>query len=201
MKILRITPVFILLAFTSCDSPHIQEKPQQETPKALEDKSISSDIVLKRGSGDLVESLYQELEDKSPELKDLENKIENLSKNEPDSTESFYKYNGKNKSYYASAENHVTQIGDSVLRGKMKKLIESSLTSYKAGISRHNDLLKSIGENDLTLADLHVVLKICRTLPLIQSYQRNNLPTTKSMEDFSRQLEQTIKYMDTLTKK
>ncbi len=172
-----------------------------ETPKALEDKSISSDIVLKRGSGDLVESLYQELEDKSPELKDLEKKIEYLSKNEPDSTESFNKYNGKNKSYYASAENHVTQIGDSILRGRIKKLIESSLTGYKAGISRHNELLKSIGENDLTLADLHIALKICRTLPLIQNYQRDNLPSTKSMEDFSRQLEQTIKYMDTLTKK
>jgi hypothetical protein len=201
MKILRITPVIILLTIASCHSPQIQEKQQQELPKALEDKSVSSDIVSKRGSGDLVESLYQELEDNSPELKDLEVKLENLSKTEPDSVKSFEKYNGKNKSYYASAENHGTQIGDSVLRERVKKLITGSLMTYRAAISRHNDLLQSISEENLTLADLHIVLKITRTLALIENYQRNNLPSTKPMEDFSRQLQQTITYMDTLTKK
>lgn len=201
MKILGITPAFVLLIIASCNSPRTDEKQQQETPKALEDKSISSDIGLKRGSGDLVESLYQELEDKSPELKDLETKLENLSKNEPDSLELFNRYNGKNKSYYASAENHVTQIGDSVLRERMKKLIANSLTRYNSTISRQNDILKSIRENNLTIADLHIVLKITRTLPFIETYQGNNLPSIKSMEAFSRQLEQTISYMDTLTKK
>ena len=201
MKILQLISAFILLFNASCDHPREQEKQLQETPKALEDKSISSDIGLKRGSGDLVESLYHELEDKSPELKDLENKIENLSKSEPDSVESFNKYNGKNKSYYASAESHVTQIGDSVLRGRMKKLITNSLTTYNSTVASHNEILKSIEERNLTITDLHIVLKITRTLPLIEKYQGNNLPATKSMEDFSKQLDQTISYLDTLTKK
>jgi hypothetical protein len=201
MKILQIIPALILLAIISCKSPRIQERQQQETPKALEDKGISSDLISKRGSGDLVENLYQELEEKSPELKELENKLEYLSKTEPDSVETFDKYNGKNKSYYASAESHLTQIGDSVLREKMKKLIANSLTKYSSAVSRHNDLLKTIRENNLTLADLHIVLKITRTLPLIEKYQRDNLPAAKSLEDFSKQLDQTIMYLDTLTKK
>jgi hypothetical protein len=201
MKILRITTVFIFLAFTSCNSPRIQEEPQKDTPKALEDKSSSLDIVSKRGSGDLVVSLYEELKDKSPELKDIETKIENLSKSEDDSTGLFDKYNGKNKSYYASAQSHVTQIGDSILREKMKGLIASSLTKYTSSISKQNDILKSIEKDNLTLADMHIVLKITRTLPLIEKYQHDNLPSTKSMEAFSKQLEQTIFYIDTLTKK
>jgi hypothetical protein len=201
MRISRIIPVFILLATTSCNSPRTQEEQQRENPKALEDKSVSSDLILKRGSGDLVENLYQELEDKSPDLKDLESKIENLSKNEPDSIESFNRYNGKNKSYYASAENYATQIGDSVLRERIKKLIVGSLMNYSSAISRHNDILQSIRENKLTLADLHILLKITRTLPLIEKYQRDNLPSAKSMEDFSRQLGQTINYLDSFTKK
>jgi hypothetical protein len=201
MKILIIIPVFIALTVTSCDHPRTQEKQPQEAPKVLDDESVSSDIVSKRGSGDLVESLYQELENKSPELQDLEAGLENISKTEPDSIKSFDRYNGKNKSYYGSAENHVTQIGDSVLRDRMKKLIAGSLVKYNSVISRHDDLLRSIRADNLTLADLHVVLKITRTLPLIEKYQRDNLPSTKSMEGISGQLEQTIVSLDSLTKK
>lgn len=123
MKPFRLISAFILLAVASCNHPQIQEKQLQETPKALEDESLSRDLASKRGSGDLVEGLYREMEEKSPELKDLESKLEYLSKTEPDSAQLFDKYNGKNKSYYASAGSHATQIGDSVLREKMKKLI------------------------------------------------------------------------------
>jgi hypothetical protein len=83
----------------------------------------------------------------------------------------------------------------------MKKLITLSFTKYDASISRHNNILNSIETKNLTLNDLHTVLKISRTLPIIEKYQRDNLPTTKSLEGFSKQLDEAIKYADTLTRK
>ena len=88
--------MYFCLTFGSCNNSRTQDKDKQETPKALDDKS-SSEIFSKRGADDLIESLYKELADKTPELKDLEDKIENITKSKTDSTESFDKYNEKNE--------------------------------------------------------------------------------------------------------
>ena len=179
----------------------MENKSKQETPKALQDKSSSLDIVSKRGSDDLVESLYNEFADKTPELKRLDDMIDNLTKSKNDSTELFDNYNSKNQLYFQSANRHVEVIKDSLLRDKMKRLIALSLTTYNASILQHNNIINSIETKSLTLADLHTVLKIARTLPIIERYQSENLPITKPLEGFSKQLDEAIKYADTITKK
>ena len=200
MKNLAILSAFSLLALTSCHNSRSKENHKQETPKALDDKS-SNEIFSKRVHDDLIESLYNELADKSPELKDLENKIERITKSKSDSTESFDKYNAKNQEYFTSANRHIDQIKDSILRDKIKTLISNSLIKYNSKILRHINLLNSIDTRTATLNDLHTILKIIKTLPLIEKYQTDNIPTTKSLDGYSRQLDETIKYADTLTKK
>lgn len=201
MKKQIITAAFILATLASCNSSRKQENPEPETPKALEDKSTSYEIVSKRGYDDLVESLYNELTDKTPELKKLEDKIDDLHKSKNDSTELFDKYNQKNQLYFSSANSHLERITDSLLRDKMKLLIAGSLAKYNSLISRHTDLLKSIDAKNLTLNDLHVILKITKTIPLIEKYQKDKLPSAKSLQGFSKQLDEAISYTDTLIKK
>ena len=142
-----------------------------------------------------MESLYKELADKTPELKDLETKLDALSASKSDSTEQYDKYNGKNGSYYSSADNHIKQINDSTLRKKMNSLISSSLTKYKSKIYRHTELLKYIDKKTMTLGDLHEMLIITTTLPLIEKYQNDNLPTTKSVSGYKKQLDKVL-YME-----
>lgn len=197
---LPITILFFLTLY-SCDNSQTQDKHQNETPKALEDKGSSSEIIYKRGSADLLESLYKELADKTPELKELEKQIDKLADSKSDSAELFNNYDEKNQSYYHSANKHVEQIKDTVLTERMKLLIENSLTRYNSSVSKHNDIIKSINNKSITLNDLHLILKITRTMPLIDKYQKDNLPSTKSLEDYSGQLEKTIRYADSLTKK
>ena len=191
----------LVLTFVSCDNNRTQDKPKQETPKALEDKSSSYEIVSQRGNDDLVESLYNELVSKDPDLKKLEDKIEDLNESKTDSMELIDKFNGKNESYFASADRHVSDIKDSLAREKIKNLLANQLTKYNSGIARHKELLKLIETKQMTIADLHNVLKIVRTLPLIDKYQKDNLPDTKSLEAYIKQQEQTIKLADTLSKK
>lgn len=197
-----ILSTFIFLTLFSCDNPRMESKPNQEIPKALDDTKSSYDIVSKSGRyEDLVESLYAELSEKTPELSQLEDKIENLRKSKGDSTESFNQYNQKNQAYFSSVNGHIEQIKDVVLREKMKALITANLSKYNSKVSPHLDLLKAIDDKNVTLNDLHAVLKITRTLPLIEKYQKESLPATKSIKEFSKRLDETLKYADTLVKK
>jgi hypothetical protein len=194
--------IFSLFSLTlfSCDNSRTEDQSKNETPKALEDKSSSDVIVSKRGYEDLIESLYKELADKTPDLEELEMQIDKLADSKSDSLEQFNKYDDKNKSYYQSAENRIEQIKDSVIKEKMKLLIHTSLTKYGSLISKHNDILNSIDKQTIRLNDLHLILKITRTLPLIEKYQKDDLPITKPLEEYSKQLNKTVQYADSLTK-
>ena len=192
---------FLVLTLASCSNNRTQHKPKQETPKALEDKSSSYEIVSKRSYDDLVESLYTELLTKDIDLKKLEDKIDELNKSKSDTTELFDNFNAKNESYFSSADRHIADIKDSLVRDKIKNIVASQLTKYNSRIARHNELLNLIEAKQLTISDLHNVLKIVRTLPLIDKYQKDNLTSTKSFQGYLKQQEEIIKLADTLSKK
>lgn len=83
----------------------------------------------------------------------------------------------------------------------MKVLVATQLTKYNSRIARHSEFLNLIEAKQMTISDLHNVLKIIRTLPLIDKYQRDNLPKTKSLEGYIMRQEETIQLADTLSKK
>ena len=190
----------LILILVSCNNNRTQDIPKEETPKALEDESSSYERVSKRSYDDLVESLYRELVSKDSDLKKLEDNIDDLNKSKTDTTDLFDKFNGKNQSYFSSANRHVSEVKDSVLRDKIKNLVSIQLTKYNSRIARHKELLKIVEANQVTISDLHNVLKILRTLPLIDKYQKDNLPNTKSFEGYIQRQEKTIQLADTLSK-
>jgi uncharacterized protein YdiU (UPF0061 family) len=195
-----ISTIFVL-TLASCNNTRTQDRPKQETPKALEDKTSSFGLVSKRGYDDLVESLYSELMNKNIDLKKLEDKIDELNKSKNDTTNLFDQYNEKNQSYFNAANGHIAEIKDSLLRDKMRNLISKNLTKYNSSIVRHNDLLKIIETKNLRIEDLHNILKIVKTLPLIEKYQHDNLPSINPFEGYIKRQEETIKLADTLIKK
>jgi ABC-type enterochelin transport system substrate-binding protein len=103
-----IVTLFALMLF-SCNNNRTQDNARQETPKALEDNNLSYEIITKQGYEDLIESLYSELVSRDIDLKKLEVQIEELNKSKADSTNLFDKYNGKNQSYFTSANSHISK--------------------------------------------------------------------------------------------
>ncbi|ACU63126.1 hypothetical protein [Chitinophaga pinensis] len=192
--------VLLVLVFVSCNSHGVQHKPQNETPKALENKN-TYEFVSKRGYDDILETLYQELVSKDPKLEELEMKIGELNSSQDDSTESFDRFNGKVQSYFLAADKQISAISDSLLRERMKLLMISNQTKYNAQTAPHNELLKAIEKNKVVISDLHNVLKIIKTLPLIEKYQKDNVPSTKSIEGFIKQQDRAGSLLDTLVHK
>ena len=200
VKILYLVAIFILAALFSCNNTHPKDPQQPETPKALQDKSSGS-FYSRRSYNDLVESLYNELADKTPELKALESSIDKLSEGKTDSAELFDKYNKKNNSYYSSANSHITSIKDSLLRDKIKQLIDNSLLKYNNKITLHNNLLNTVNTKEITLSDLHNALKLIKTLPLIEKYQTDNLPPVKPLQNINKEYDKAIIKTDSLVQK
>ncbi len=189
-----------VLGLISCgDSP--QDSSTYEALKTPSDETSSFQKSSGRGYGDLVEELYSEILSKDSELKKLEDNIDELHKNKNSSTKLFTEYNAKNNSYFSSAENHVSEIQDSLLKNKLKGLVNEQLTKYNSKIAEHKSLSKLIESQQLSISDLQHFLKVTRTLPLIDKYQEEHLPNTKSLKTYAKQQAKTIKTADTLSKK
>ncbi len=200
MKIIIITSAFIFLSIIACRNSQRQDN-IDETPKALQENKSAVGLVSKSRYGDMVEDLYSEFADKTPELKNIEIKIIDLNESRDDSTETFDKYNNKSEAYYNSLNAHIEQIKDSALKERMKFLITNSLANYNNNISSYSKLLAEINSASAILSDLHTILKITRTLPLITKYQTGNKPSISSLEGYNKEIDNTIKLTDRLVEK
>lgn len=202
MKSTIIYSALLVLVIVSCNSKRENTSKTTEMPKALEEKTAFSSDSYSRNSEDLLEDLYQELAAKTPDLTALDKEINELNNSKSDSSKSFYEYNSKNESYYSTAKNRIANsIKDSLLRQKISSLLENSLHKYKTSTAKHNALLANIDSSDTSLSDLYLALKITKTLPIIEQYQQQHLPSTKPLEGYLQQQQKTIKKIETNLKK
>jgi hypothetical protein len=198
-KILLLS--IVIFSLLSCNQKKPQQPPAPETPKALQQSGSADYSLLSKRSGreDLVESLYAELLNKSTELKDIENQIIYLNEARTDSVETFNNFIEKNKDYYTNAVQHSNTITDSALSNKIKLLISNSQSKYNSQIAGHNSLITMLDSKAVKLQDMHVLLKIVKTLPLIEKYQKDNIPDKKPIEKTINEFDKTIKKIDSLS--
>ncbi|MBI3138843.1 MAG: hypothetical protein HYZ15_09685 [Sphingobacteriales bacterium] len=182
----RISTLAALLCLLSaCSGTNNREPQQLQTPKALEAEKSSYSIELsKRGPADLVEELYQEIAEKQPALKKLEEQISELRAGESDSTENLNQFINKNNSYYEATEKHLSRISDSLLKDRIRELIRGSFSRYNNAVNHPGQLLKIIEHNNLSLADLHAAVKLVQTLRVMEKYQQDHKPSTDPLEKF-----------------
>ncbi len=191
--------LLICVAF-SCKDVERSTKSKDETPTALADEE-SYDIISKRGREDLIDNLYAEILTKDLALKKVDDNIKEIENGKSDSLKKFNSYDEKNRDYFFSANARVKGIKDSVLRKNLTALIAKNMEEYEIKIERHKKLINSIDTKIDSLKDLLLALKISKTLPLIEKYQKENLPSKKSILNLSYKIDQTIKLADTLYKK
>ncbi|QOG01652.1 hypothetical protein [Flavobacterium sp. MDT1-60] len=166
-----------LILLVSCQKNETIQK-KNEDPKAFEEKTF--DIGRPGKGNDLVENLYQELVDKSPELTALENELNEVKAR--DTTDIFYNYDQKSDDYYNSAESHISGIRDSIMKQKMINLIKKSQDKYFTQKVDLENLVNTINKKRSEITNYHTALKIILTIPLIEQYQKQHLPNKSPFE-------------------
>jgi len=196
-----IGAALLLMLLVACgENTRNEASKKQEIPKALQDDPLAISSY-ERSGGDLVEALYQELVDKTPQLKKLEEDMAAQVSRSNDLKNKLHKYDSKSNNYYSIATSQATAIADSVLRAKILALITASNSKYNTKTAELNVLLDRISKNDTNLKDHHQVLKIVLTLPIIEKYQDESKPNKKELQDLIGEQEKLILKTDSLTPK
>lgn len=193
MKYILFSLAFSLSIFAACNSPHVDSRKPEE-PKALKDETSSGEIFLsKRGTGNMIDELYAELMEKTPQLKEFDAKINKIEDSKKDSTNPFVKFDSKNQAYFTATDTYLASIQDSVLRSRIKEIIASNIEKYKVSIIEDTHLLTIIDQKSVTLNDLYKALKLTQTLTIMEDYQKKHHPSTKSLEKYIKQQDEAIK--------
>jgi hypothetical protein len=194
--------ILILLSLTVliyCGSKPDTTTTAQEIPKALQEERL--EISYKRSGDNLMEELYKELVDKTPELKKLEDDIDTYKPQLGELKEEFDNYDTKSNQYYSSSEYRITSIADSSLRKRLEIVLTSSKKQYLTNKEELNSLLRLLQENDVALHDHHIALKVMLTLPIIERYQTENLLNKTGFKELIKEQRTLIKATDELTPK
>jgi len=173
----KLLLLFSFLLLISCKKSETNNRKNEE-PNALQEKSI--DIGRFKSRNDLVDDLYQELVNKSPELKTLEDELQEV--NPRDIIGIFHNYDDKSNSYYSSAKGNTEGIRDSILKKKILNLINKSSDRYDAKKADVENLVTTIYKKRTEITNYHTALKIVLTLPLIEKYQNDHLPKKSPFE-------------------
>lgn len=187
-----ITACSLALLFSCGDKKSASNSPTHQVPVALQEKTPALSSI-KRSSGDITETLYQELTETRPALKQLENDLYVLRNDPGAAAEAFNTYNNKSENYYASARHKAKGISDSILKQTMLNFITQSNERYTEKTAGLNALLQKISENHLSISDHHAMLKIVMTLPMMEVYQAGELPDGKDLKAFINTQEHLLK--------
>jgi bacterioferritin (cytochrome b1) len=200
MKLLLTAFTFILFACNQ-NKPAVQQQPP--VPKALEEKSSSDyELISKsRSYNNLIEDLYTEILETNAALQELEKEFNTIDNKVIDSLKTFTQYNDKNNSYYNAAKEYTASISDSVLKKQMEELVKKSEETYRKIVTNHEQLIKKKGELASHLKNLHTVLMLSVTLPVMENYQREKLPAIKPLHSINSQYAALIQKTDTIIKK
>lgn len=191
--------VFICCTFIFSCSNEKRESDAEDAngSKVLEENEIN--IRKYSRSGDIVEELYSELVEHTPELKKLESDLALLNEKRLDTLEVFDLYNGKSNNYYSSANYKSSSIKDSILRKKIMKIIALSHSNYADKTKDLTALIEQISKNKTSLNDHHEVMKIMLTLPVIEKYQNENKPASEPFKKIIKEQEKLLQHIDSIT--
>ena len=164
----------ILLIFSCNGNKRENKNSEVQNPEALQD-GIKLKSLTKRGRN-LIDELYAELVEKTPELKKLEIELETFQETPLETQNIFYNYNGKSSQFYGNATGFANQITDSLSKKRILALIKKSNDKYDSQSKEIDELVKAISNSQNSIQDNHNILKIVLTIPLIEKFQIENLP-------------------------
>lgn len=173
-----------------------------ETPDVLqEEKSYSSSNGSKwRGDyADIIAKLYSEALEDNKGLAKLNTLIVGMDQIKRDSLKAYQTYSNNNDDYYNVAQSYASEIKDSIVRKATMSLFANLQNQYKTAVSEFDSLLADITVAQNELNDQLILMKLFVTKPMIEVYQKNELPAIKALESVLTELKRLTKESEQFT--
>lgn len=197
---------FIIITY-SCNDTNKGKSPEDiifqedinQVPESLEEKSDDGlSYFSKRYKSDIITKLYDEAMSKNAKLKKLNDEIYKMSQIDNDSLSEYSKYLDTNNNYWRTANRHINQLQDSVLKKSTLEIFEALKLKYEANLSDYEHRLITINKKAILLNDKLILMKLFVTQPMIQNYQEKKKPDVKTLEniikEYDRLIEETKEY-------
>ncbi|GAB4334663.1 MAG: hypothetical protein OHK0038_12000 [Flammeovirgaceae bacterium] len=162
---------YIFLILGCADNKKIDNLPNENLVERINSKSF----IRSSYTPNLVDEIYEKLEETRPDLKILNENLRELHKQNETPLEEFRIYEKKSSMYYSNAEMISSTIQDSVLKKQMMDILQLSKLRYSQKHADLDALILSFNSQNAKIQDMYQSIKIINTLPLIEQYQMQNL--------------------------
>lgn len=180
---LSLITASLLLFSCSEGKKEAPEVTQNQTPEILNNSKPDVSSISKRYASDIVQDLFNEAVSKDIKLKKLTDKLNEIASIKGDSLKPYRAYFQNNEAYWLSADKYINMISDSILKNDLKEVFKDFISKYETSISKHNYLIEKIEGKEKVLNDYQILMKLSITIPMISSYQKNELPDLKALNN------------------
>lgn len=135
------------------------------------------------GGRDLVDELYEQAVKQNNSLESIEDDIEKFYKNRNEAIEKYNSYIAYNNRYYTDAKSKAATINNAATKQRANDIISKSEAKYKFKITDWQNTIAALNANERELNDLHALLKILITEPMIEKYQTSGLPDNARLKE------------------
>ena len=160
----------------------------------------AGDVKRPGGSRDMVEELYDQAAKQRDDLEEIEESIEKFHRKKYEALEKYNSYIAYNNRYYTDAKARAATISDPAVKQKANDLLGKSEGRYKANLAEWENNIASMNNKERELSDLHSLLELMVTEPIIAKYQGSNKPDISKLKEANTDLQSVIERIKVLTK-
>ncbi len=175
-----IYTIVVILLFSGCranqNSP-VENNGQlyEELPAVLNDDSIiQSTVSSSRYNIDIIDSIYNDVKKNNDDIKQLHSRMEDILSEKSKAINAFSNFNGKNNSYYDSANNILNDIENNELKAILVDIISKSESNYNNEMEMIIEEVEKIAIEESDLYDYINTLKVVKTIHFIEEYQKKD---------------------------
>lgn len=147
---------------------------------------------------DLTEKFYKEIKNQNITYTKLEQDILTLKPAIDKDSNRFIVYDNCASYGYKEIKKIASSISEESLRKKIMTLLNKSHKKYLTKTSELKSLFDQVSANNEKLNDNYKILKIVLTLPILEKYQKENLPDIREYNNLSNAQEQLIERTEKL---
>lgn len=165
--------------------------------------TLTSGITKERSDGggkDLVEELYDQAAKQNDNLESIEDGIGKFYKKKNEAVEKYNSFTYYNNRYYSDAYSKAATIADAATKQRANELISKSEAAYKLKLADWQTRIAALNAKERELNDLHTLLKVMITEPMIARYQTNEFPDNGKLKEAADDLEKVIGQIKAITK-